>query len=171
MKFIEILGMRKLEWWAIRWRRKTISTQHRSVTKADQHMKLRAANEPDMPHRVTETRNVVRMVNNFSAVHLLWKCRVNHLMANFNSTLRSTVCISWIQLQLEALGQCIHPPRHVLPVSQSIPDRHQNLITCSLAHYHPSLKISCKSVPKLLRKVANRQTNNDYISSYPNCKR
>jgi len=71
MKFIEILGMRKLEWWAIRWRRKTISTQHRSVTKADQHMKLRAANEPDMPHRVTETRNVVRMVNNFSAVQLL----------------------------------------------------------------------------------------------------
>jgi len=49
------------------------------------------------------------------------------------------------------------------------PDRHQNLIICSLAHCQPSLKISCKSVPKFLRKVHNRQTNkqttnNDYIS-------
>jgi len=26
------------------------------------------------------------------------------------------------------------------------PDRHRNLIVCSLAHCHPSLKISCKSV-------------------------
>ena len=45
------------------------------------------------------------------------------------------------------------------------PDRHQNLIICSLAHCQPSLKISCKSVRKFLRKVANkqteRQTNND----------
>jgi len=38
-------------------------------------------------------------------------------------------------------------------------DRHQNLIICSLAHCQPSLKISCKSVWKFLRKVANRQTN------------
>jgi len=40
------------------------------------------------------------------------------------------------------------------------PDRHQNLIICSLAHYQPSLKMSCKRVRKFLRKVANRQTNN-----------
>jgi len=133
MKFIEILGMRKLEWWAIRWRRKTISTQHRSVTKADQHMKLRAANEPDMPHRVTETRNVVRMVNNFSAVQLLWKCRVNHLMANFNSTLRSTVCISWIQLQLEALGQCIHPPS--IAIHSGSPPKFNHLFTGPLPSF------------------------------------
>jgi len=39
------------------------------------------------------------------------------------------------------------------------PDRNQNLIVCSLAHYIPSRKISCKSVQKFLRKVANRQTN------------
>ena len=50
------------------------------------------------------------------------------------------------------------------------PDRHQNLITCSVAHCQPSLKISCKSVRKFLRKVANRETdiqtdNDDYISS------
>ena len=36
-------------------------------------------------------------------------------------------------------------------------DRHQNLIICSLTHCQPSLKISCKSVQKFLRKVANRQ--------------
>jgi len=45
------------------------------------------------------------------------------------------------------------------------PDRHQNLTICSLAHCQPSLKISCKSVRKLLRKVADKrtdkQTNND----------
>ena len=34
-----------------------------------------------------------------------------------------------------------------------------DLIFCSLAHCQPSLKFSCKSVPKFLRKVANRQTN------------
>jgi len=39
------------------------------------------------------------------------------------------------------------------------PDRHQDLIVCSLAHCHPSLKMSCKSVRKFLRKVANRQTD------------
>ena len=44
------------------------------------------------------------------------------------------------------------------------PDRHQKLTICSLAQ--PSLKISCKSVRKFLRKVDNRQqtdkqTNND----------
>ena len=39
------------------------------------------------------------------------------------------------------------------------PDRHQNLDICSLAHCQPSLKISCKSVHKFLRKVANRQTD------------
>jgi len=39
------------------------------------------------------------------------------------------------------------------------PDRQQNLIICLLAHCQPLLKISCKSVPKFLRKVANRQTD------------
>jgi len=38
------------------------------------------------------------------------------------------------------------------------PDCHQNLIICLLALYQPSLKISCKSIPKFLCKVANRQT-------------
>jgi len=44
-------------------------------------------------------------------------------------------------------------------------DRHQNLIISSLAHCQPSLKITCKSVRKFLREVANKQTdkqsNND----------
>jgi len=35
------------------------------------------------------------------------------------------------------------------------PDRHKNLITCSLAHCQSSLKISCKPVQY------DRQTNND----------
>jgi len=39
------------------------------------------------------------------------------------------------------------------------PNRHKNLTICSLAHCQPSLKISCKSVRKFLRKVANRQTD------------
>ena len=52
----------------------------------------------------------------------------------------------------------------------SNPDHHQNLIIGSLAHCQPSMKISCKSVLKFLRKVANRQTNretnnDDYITS------
>ena len=37
-------------------------------------------------------------------------------------------------------------------------DRHQHLIAYSLAHCQPFLKISCKSVWKLVRKIANRQT-------------
>jgi len=39
------------------------------------------------------------------------------------------------------------------------PDRHQNFIICSLVHCQSSLKISCKSVQKFLRNVANRQTD------------
>jgi len=45
--------------------------------------------------------------------------------------------------------------------SDGDPDRHQNLTICSLAHCQPSLKMSCKSVQKFLRKVANKQINND----------
>ena len=37
------------------------------------------------------------------------------------------------------------------------PDYHQNFIICSMARCQPSLKISCKSVRKFLRKVANKQ--------------
>ena len=39
------------------------------------------------------------------------------------------------------------------------PDRHQNLTVYSLAHCQPSLKISCISVRKFLRKVAKKQTD------------
>ena len=39
------------------------------------------------------------------------------------------------------------------------PDRQQNLIICSLAHCQPYMNISCKSVWRFLRKVANRQTD------------
>jgi len=51
--------------------------------------------------------------------------------------------------------------RIVIRIRIRIPDRnrHQNLIVCSSAHCQPFLKISCKSVRKLLRKVANRQTD------------
>jgi len=87
-------------------------------------------------------------------------------------------------LELEALGQCIPPPSHVytcvairIRIRKRIcirirdPDRHQNLIICSLAHCQSSLKISCKSVRKFLRNVDNRQTdrqtdNDDYITSW-----
>ena len=39
------------------------------------------------------------------------------------------------------------------------PDRHQNLIICSMAHCQSSLKITCKCVWKFLHKAANRQTD------------
>ena len=72
--------------------------------------------------------------------------------------------------ELKALGQCIPPPRHGLtsaalririPIRIRIrdPDRHQNLVIFSLAYFQPSLKMSCKSVWKFLRIVANRQTD------------
>jgi len=71
----------------------------------------------------------------------------------------------------EALGQSIPPPGHVLygiaiRILIRDPDRHQNLIICSLAHCRLSLTISGKSVREFLSKVANRQqtdkqTNND----------
>jgi len=69
---------------------------------------------------------------------------VFHSLAVFFITAESIV-------ELEALGQCIPPPRHVLPVPPS---------------GESVWIISCKSVWKFLHKVANRQTNNDdYISS------
>ena len=104
-------------------------------------------------------------------------------------TLNTVKLVERINSKLEALRQCIPPPRYVLPLppsgesvrmnvrkplsispnsdepgKQSLypdgdPDRHQNLIACSLVHCQPFLKISCKSVWKFLRKVANRQTD------------
>jgi len=71
--------------------------------------------------------------------------------------------MSQFHQKLETMGQCILPPRHVLPVSRSVsgfrirdPDRHQNL---NKSHCQPSLKILYKSIRKFLRKVANRQTD------------
>jgi len=79
------------------------------------------------------------------------------------------------RLQLEALGQCIlHTSAKARLTSVAVwiripdADRHQNLNICSLVHCQPSMKISCKSVRKFLRKVAltDKQTNNyDYIFS------
>jgi len=37
------------------------------------------------------------------------------------------------------------------------PDHDQSLIICSVAHCQPSLKISCKSIWKFLREVADKQ--------------
>ena len=57
------------------------------------------------------------------------------------------------------------------PCRDPDPDRHQNLIICSLAYCQPSVKISCKFVEKFLCKVercylTDKQTNNDdYMSS------
>jgi len=47
--------------------------------------------------------------------------------------------------------------------SDGDPDRHRNLSICSLAHSQTSVKISCKSVWKFLRKAeaANRQTESN----------
>jgi len=53
----------------------------------------------------------------------------------------------------------------VPPSGESVRDHHHNCIICSVANCKPSLKILCKSVRKLLRKVADRQidkqTNTD----------
>jgi len=46
------------------------------------------------------------------------------------------------------------------------PDHHQNLIICSLAQCQPSVKISCKSIWKFLRKVANRQNKQTMMITY-----
>ena len=66
--------------------------------------------------------------------------------------------------------QDLYRPGFLIRIRIRGPDRHQNLIVCSLAHCQPSLEISYKSVRKFLHKVANRptnrQTNNDdYITS------
>ena len=80
-------------------------------------------------------------------------------------------CVAWFQctsnvstslpqqiVKLEALGQCISAKAHLISIAMRIrirdSDRHQNLIVCLLIHCQPSLKISCKSVRKFLRKVA-----------------
>jgi len=67
--------------------------------------------------------------------------------------------------KLEALGIHLHTCAYIHLTSVAIrirvryPDRHQNLRISSMAHRQPSPKISCKSVHKLLRKVAKRQTD------------
>jgi len=78
--------------------------------------------------------------------------------------------LQWAAIITRSTGT-VHTSYHCRDTySDSDPDRHQNLVICSLAHCQPSLKISCKSVRKFWRKVANRQTDtqtndDDYISS------
>ena len=65
---------------------------------------------------------------------------------------------------MEALGQCIPPPRHALDGSGS--GSMTRITTKSFVHRQP---ISCKFVRKFLHKVANRQinrqtNNDDYIT-------
>jgi len=100
-------------------------------------------------------------------LHLLltgnWFTFVFLVIYNSNNDIGNSDMI-WI---LQALGQCIPPPRHVLSVfgsrfgSYPWSDHHKNLITCSSAHCQPSLKISSKSIQKFLCKIANKQRNND----------
>ena len=69
--------------------------------------------------------------------------------------------------KLEALAQCIPLPRHVLPVSQygSVirirdPDRHQNLIICSLVQCQPSRKFHANPFGNFCAKLlTDRQTD------------
>ena len=76
--------------------------------------------------------------------------------------------IQTVAQKLEAVGQCIPPPRHVLPVSRYTdpnpdphpdPYRHQNLIISSLAYCQPPQNFM-QILWEILRKVANRETNN-----------
>ena len=53
----------------------------------------------------------------------------------------------------------VHTSTKAHLTSIAIRIRHQYLIICSLAHWQPSLKISCRSVRTFLREVANRQTD------------
>jgi len=99
--------------------------------------------------------------------------------------------------KLDVLGQRIPPPRHVLPMPPSgesvwmnvrqpfsispnsdesgktIPVSRQwtgsppKFNRCSLVHCQAFLRISCKSNPKFLHKVTNKQTNNDHYISAP----
>jgi len=76
-------------------------------------------------------------------------------------------CDSCIIKQLEVLGQCIPPPRHVLPVSRY---RHGSVsviriatkIICSLAHCQPSVKFRANPFASFCAKLlTDKQTNND----------
>jgi len=84
--------------------------------------------------------------------------------------------------QLEALGQFVPPPRHVLyqchnpdpdPYLDPWPRSPPKFNSRSLSFVHwpiamqPSLKSSCKSVQKFLRKVANRQTYRQRLITCP----
>jgi len=79
-------------------------------------------------------------------------------------------CCTWWHIKTRSAGT-VHTSAkaHVTSVAIWIwiciqtrdPDRHQNVTISLLVHCQPSLKISCISVPKFSRKVANRQTDND----------
>ena len=80
---------------------------------------------------------------------------------------------SWrvMKLMVETLHNKKHQDRAYLcqgmtyqcrdPDRDRYPDRHQNLIVCSLAHCQPSLKISCKSLANFMQSCiqTNKQTH------------
>jgi len=100
-----------------------------------------------------------------SCFMLLWHCQTYVIYRALYISSWSPVVIFRVCLmgKLEALGQCILLPRHVLPVSWywsgsviRLPPKFNHLF---IARCQPSMKISCKSVPKFLCKVADRQTD------------
>jgi len=82
---------------------------------------------------------------------LLWRCLLVHALHRSVAQRSRLIPVSVSPNSDESGKQSPYP--------DGDPDRHQNLIVCSPAHCEPSLKISCKSARKLLRKVANKQTD------------
>jgi len=82
---------------------------------------------------------------------LLWRCLLEHAL-QCSVAQRSRLIPLSVSPNSDEFGkQSLYP--------DGDPDRHQNLIICSLAHCQLSLKVSCKFVWKFLRKVANKQTD------------
>jgi len=82
---------------------------------------------------------------------VLWRCLLVHAL-HCSVTQRSRLMPPSVSPNSDISGK-------QSPYPDGDPDRHQNLTVCSSAHYQRSLQVSCQSVGKFLRKVANRQTD------------
>jgi len=84
---------------------------------------------------------------------LLWQCLLLHTMHC------SLMQWSWLIPLSVSLNSDESGKQSLYPDGD--PDDHQNLTICSLAHCHPSLKLSCKSMRKFFsaKLVTDRETD------------
>ena len=103
----------------------------------------------------------VLAVSRYQSRHLANRFEISTSLIITTSAIWRIIMNEWLDVAVEPLSVS---PNSDVSGKQSLypdgdPDHHQNLNICSLTHWQPSPKISCKSVRKFLLTLLRRKHN------------